>query len=283
MRRVILAAGASALLAVLAGCGHSTSPLSSAASSSTSGSTSAAAVATAQAQYDLVTQNMQGPDSVSAPPVGPVWFPLGIPRGCPLDPVTESFVCGPDTRHDGLTGTHSYQFLDAAGAPQSAYDSLTTAAIRFLSHLGGSQVRGGSSLSADDTLDLTESGMAGLETTRRWNGSGGSKRVETHADSTGATRTRTLQSITTVADVIVPSPFDRMSWPLSGTVSTYELDSNGTSRTSVITFNGTEFATMTLGDSTFTLDLGRGPCGGPVPGGGGHGGPGGPGGPGGRH
>ena len=231
-----------------AGCGKSGSVTS--AKSATSGSTTSTVAGTA---FDATRNNLGGSDSLAPQPCGPLGFPVGIPSGCGWDAATSSFVCSQDLRRDGLVATHGYQFLDAANAPQSAYDSLTTAAIVFTSHLTGATTSGPKSV-VDDTHTLTASGLAGDETTRIWNGTGASTRQDSVRTPTGPVLVHSAAT-TTVADVIVPKPWARDSWPLSGTITTHVVRSDGTSTldvTAVLTFNGTRYASMSAGGKTFT-------------------------------
>ena len=116
-------------------------------------------------------------DSLAPLPCGPMGFPMGIPSGCPWDAASGRFVCAQDARPDGLVETHAYQFLDASGVAQGAYDSLLTASIRFDSHLSGTTTHGPKSV-VDDVRSLVVSGLAGSETSRTWTGTGASSRQD---------------------------------------------------------------------------------------------------------
>lgn len=69
----------------------------------------------------------------------------------------------------------------------------------------------------------------------------------------------------TVSDVVMPSPLSEESWPVSGTITRVVrvegLDSGTRDETSVLTFNGTRYATLQVGDQTTTIDLKQGPRG----------------------
>jgi len=264
-------------LVAVAGCGKSTSSIdpSAAVGGSTGASTTALAV------YDGTTTNLQTADSTRFGGRCGAGFglPIGIPRGCPWDAASGWFVCTNDFGPDGIVRSHRYQFLDASNSPQPAYDSLTTASIRLESSESGSAMRNGRTTSLQSSRELTLSGLAGEETSRTLNGTGGSYRRDSTADAVTWTR-----SATTLSNIVIPAPFARDSWPLSGTVSTSLENSAGLSLTSLITFNGTRYVPMAVGDTTVTIDLARGrggvgcapPGGGPGPGGGRppHGGPG---------
>jgi hypothetical protein len=274
MRASRITACSAVLFAMMSmlGCGRVTSPQSGASSNGTGGSGSGIGTSstTAGIAYDA-TNAMQSSDSLAIQPYGPpglFGLPPGIPNGCPYDAVSQSFVCGPDVLRNGLTETHSFQFLDASNAPQTAYDSLTTASIHFASHLSGTTTSGPWS-TVDDTRALVESGLAGSETSRTWNGAGNAAHQDSLRLSNGSHVLVTSTVAVTVTNVVVPAPYQPRSWPLSGTIATHLVASGGgrsVDQTSLLTFNGTEFATLTVGDSTFTVDLERpphGPPGGP--------------------
>ena len=258
-------AAGTALLALLCaalvvGCSKHGSPTSSAGLDAGSGTSSASG--TAATAFDALSRDLQVADSLTHGPCNPFGLPLRIPSGCAFDAATVSFLC--TDAHDGLTDVHGYQFLDAAGVPQAAYDSVATASIRFQSHLSGVTTRGPSSI-VDDERALVESGMAGDEASRTWNGSGSSSRQDSVRAPDGSLLLVHRVSSTAVADVVVPKPWAPDSWPLRGTITTHLLESGGRASldlTSVLTFNGTRFATLAVGDSTFTVDLMAPPRGG---------------------
>ncbi len=255
LRWFALAIGTIASVALF-GCGKSGSPVATT-DASLDGGVLADGTTGAQA-LEAVQLAMQTADSSAIAPLwcGAFGFPQGVPRGCDWDAASGSFVCGPDTRRDGLTELRSYQFLDGAGVAQQAYDTLTTASIRFQSHLYGTREHG-RWRSIDDTRDLVESGLAGAETTRLWNGTGHSMRQDS-VNTSGTAALVTREATTTVTDVSIPSPWRRDSWPLSGTLRTRLVTSSGVDLTSTITFNGTRYVPMVVGDSTYTVDLARG-------------------------
>jgi len=308
--RITAGFACAALMAAVfaAGCGKATSPTSSGTSSGAgTGGTSSTVAGIA---YDAAN-TMQSSDSLALRPQGRNDFfglPLGIPNGCAYDAGSQSFVCGPNALRNGLTETHAYQFLDGGGVPQSAYDSIATASIHFTSHLSGTTTSGPWS-TVDDARDLVESGLAGEETSRIWNGTGNAAHQDSVRRRDGSRILVTSTVNVVVSDVTVPVPRRPDAWPLSGTIATHLVASGGgqsIDQTATLAFNGTQFATLTVNGQTFTVDLARpphgppgGPCAGPPPGGappdstiagppppprgpGGPGGPPGPGGPGGR-
>lgn len=232
------------------GCQTSTSPSSS--SDDPSSVSSVAGEAVTAANLD-----MQTADSLRHGPCGAFGLPLQIPSGCDYDAASLSFLCGPETLPDGLTRSRSYQFLDGAGAAQSAYDASTTASIHFASSLSGTATHEGNTVTVSDSRSLVETGLAGDETTRIFNGGGHAYHQGSFTHRDGQAVTVTDSSSSAIADVVVPSPFERTSWPLSGTITTHFVSSGdgvrpAIDRTSVLTFNGTQFVTLAFDDGTST-------------------------------
>jgi hypothetical protein len=238
-----------AMLSTLAGwgCGKSNKSVSP---------TSGANVQAPSAGLDAMT-GLGRQDFLSGMPFGMSWpfgLPASVPTGCPFDASTQSFTCGPNTLPNGLVETHSYQFLDAGNAPQSAFDSLTTASIHFTAKLSGTTT-GPLHSKVDDQHDLTVSGLAGVETSRTWNGTG----VSDHQDSLGHVVIDTHVT-TTVTNVVLPVHRAINAYPLSGTIATHTVVSGGLmpiDQTASLTFDGTRFATLTINGVTYKLDLGR--------------------------
>lgn len=231
---------AASCLILLAGCSKSTAPLMDAGTQASSTALASAALG----------NDLQVADSSAHGGCTGIGFPLRIPDGCPYNAGTGWFTCT-DVGPGGLTRTFTYQFRDAGGTAQPAYDSLT-ASIEVVSSVQGIVRHNDHTRTVDDHRDLTISGLAGRETTRTWNGTGSTS----HSDSSG-TGLRTVQSTSTIADVVVPAPFARDSWPLSGSITTHLLTSGGIDLTSVLTFNGTRYASLTVNGTTTTVDLAR--------------------------
>ena len=195
-------------------------------------------------------------DVLAGMPFGMSWpfgLPLSIPSGCSFDAGSQSFVCGPNTLPNGLVETHSYQFLDASNAPQPSFDSLTTASIHFTSKLSGTTT--GHYSKVDDQHDLTVSGLAGVETSRTWNGTG----TSAHEDSLGHALIKTNVS-TSVSNVVIPVSRTNNPYPLSGAIATHTVVTGGLmpiDETVSIAFDGTRYATLTINGVTYKVDLGR--------------------------
>lgn len=185
--------------------------------------------------------------------------PLGF--GFRADP--GKFECTGGER-GGVTVTRTCTFRDAAGNVQAAYDAATTASVQLQVEISGELDRGHLSGTIHRVSDLTVSGLAGAETSMTWNGtaSGSSSRVHTRDD---ATREMAMSDEETITDVVIPVPRTPAGWPLSGTIARQVTVSftggprDGTTETRnvTITFNGTQYATITVNGETFEFDLAR--------------------------
>ncbi len=265
---------AGAALVAAAGCAKDTTAPASAAL--------AADVALVTTDGDM--QTLQIMHDAAIPGAG---FPgLGAP-GLLLSPLGGHGGCGPQHRSgatcsgraNGLDVSRTVTFYDASGAEQAAYDSLTTASIRLQTSVSGTVARGPWSATVDRESDVTVSGLAGQETTATWNGTGTSTITRSRHTDGGAARTYDMTGSTTVADLVAPRPHTSGAWPLSGTITHHvtvtqtEGPNAGTTREVdvVVTFDGTQYATVTVNGHTFTLDLAQHRLG--LPGVGGVGGP----------
>jgi hypothetical protein len=159
--------------------------------------------------------------------------------------------------------TVSVTFFDADGNEQNAFDGITTATIIRSSEVNRAVEREGWSATIRRTREQTITGLEGEEEQRTVNGSGTEAVSRSrHTDEDGV---RTYEmSGTVVWDVVVHGvPREDNPYPLSGTVtrSVTIVITNGPNgdetreRTSVITFNGTQFATLTVDGETMEVDL----------------------------
>lgn len=255
--RTFLALAGTALLAA-GGCSRDTTAPADAALR--------ADVAVVTADGDI--QTLQLMHDAGIPGAG---FPgLGLP-GLLMGPLGGGHGCGPQ-HADGSTCTaavgglqvsRTVTFFDAAGAEQPAYDSLTTASIHLQMIVLGNVTRASWSGTVDRELDMTVSGLAGQETTATWTGTGSSKTTRTRVSDGSTTRTYDMSGSTTVQDVVAPRPHTAGGWPLSGTITHHvtvtRTDGTGAGTTRnvdvVVTFDGTQYATVTVNGQTFTLDL----------------------------
>lgn len=175
---------------------------------------------------------------------------------------------GPDLTHLGrLPGrTRTVTYYDANGNVQPAYDRETTATIHTVLEVSREAEREGWSASIERVHDMTISGLLGQETTRIFNGTRESTVTRSrHVEGT-VVRSYEMEDNSVIDDVVVPVPGSDSPWPLSGTI-THTLDITATrgdetktvNRVVVITFNGTQFPTMTVNGEPFELDLGARP------------------------
>ena len=186
-----------------------------------------------------------------------------IPPGCTRQ-TDGSYTCTA-SRHGNVDFTRSYTFFDASGAIQEGYDALTTASIHFLTTMSGSGSRDGHTFQFSNEHDMTLSGLAGTETERLWNGTGSGARTETWTGERG-TRTYSVESSDTTNAVRFLLPRSENPYPASGSIihrmaatSTFDgINGSGTrsfQRRTVVTFNGTSIAALTINDRECTLDL----------------------------
>ena len=161
--------------------------------------------------------------------------------------------------------TRTVTFLDAAGLPQDAFNALTTASIEIHVEMDGAVERDGWTATVSRVRDMVVSGLEGEETERTWNGTGtGTTTRSQHTDTAGETRSYGMVSEALIENVVVGLPRAENPWPLSGTITrtvtiTITNGPNGDevrTRTVVLTFNGTQFVTLIVGDQTYEVDLG---------------------------
>jgi len=185
----------------------------------------------------------------------------GGPHGFGFRTDPAKFECTAGGR-DGLTVTRSCTFKDGAGAPQSAYDPTSTASATQHVEVHGSLDRGHMSATIDRISDLTVTGLAGNETSMTWNGTGSETSSRVHQSDNGQ-RQLDMSGTETIKDVVIPVPKTETSWPTSGTITRNVTvtftggEKGGTTeqRTATITFDGTQFATVTVKGDTFKFDL----------------------------
>ena len=188
---------------------------------------------------------------------------------------TTMFAFGGDLSTDGCTGAlgvflclntvgdvdgeAQLTFRDAGGTQQANFDAATTATAAIELDTDGSVTRNGFALTFSSERDFVITGMAGVETSRTWAGTGTA--VVTNA-AHDTERTYEYTSTTTYANVIVPAS-GTVRWPTSGTATTtMDLEVTGgadvgkdATVTSVVTFNGTANVPLKIGNVTYSLNL----------------------------
>jgi len=170
--------------------------------------------------------------------------------------------CARKRFHDNVDFTREVTFYDENGDEQEFFDSDSTESINIVASFDGSRSRQNLSVTVDRDRDMTVSGLLGTETTRIWNGTGSASANRTRTSDENGDRTYDMSSNSTVEDVVIAVP-RAGTWPLSGTITreiTVEVvrgleDMRTRTRTVVIDFDGTQFATITINGDVFEFDL----------------------------
>jgi hypothetical protein len=178
---------------------------------------------------------------------------------CTFAAASQSFVC-PTQSFSGLTVTESYTLLSAAGAPQSAFDPATTAALRATARVTGTVTQPGTNLTVDAQQTLTLSGIRFGP--RTLNGTSGSRIVGTFLEG-NTLYPVDVTTTTTIANLVLPSSTAAQRWPVSGTLTAITRATMtglpALDATVKLTFNGTSkvAVAMTMGGvgKSCTVDL----------------------------
>jgi len=180
--------------------------------------------------------------------------------------------CGDGKRlPEGAERSCTVTYFDAAGNEQAAYDEVTTASMRMVTEINGELEREGWSATVARSREMTISGLEGAETSRTVNGSGSQAITRSNHSDENGTRTYEMFGTSSIDNVVHGVPLEDNPYPLSGSITRDmtvtiiggEDDGETRSRLAVITFNGTQFATVTVNGETYEIDLaagrGRGP------------------------
>ena len=199
---------------------------------------------------------------------------------------------GETTSPAPLRPVREVTYYDADGNEQDTYDGLTTASVHILSEISGERARDNWSSSVSRTREITITGLEDTEVIRTANGTGSSTRSRSYHSDENDDRSYDMSGTSVTTDVVRPVPQDennpfvprqRNLYPLSGTITrdvtvTIVNGRNGDEtriKHVVITFNGTQFVTMTVDGEPIGVDLaarrghdprrGRGDSGAPQP------------------
>ncbi|MGI9078034.1 MAG: hypothetical protein ACR2G6_12015 [Gemmatimonadaceae bacterium] len=186
-------------------------------------------------------------------------------QDCTYSSITGRFAC-PDNTRGGITLSRSFALLDAQGQPQSAFDAITTASANFVTTISGVVVRENFSATFSRERNITVSGLAGNESTHVINGIGATSNTRSRHSDDGPERSYAMTETTSIVNVVVPFPHASGAWPISGTITRQiSISRDGEqggprirSRTAMVTFNGTQFVPIVVGDRSLTLDLATG-------------------------
>ncbi len=173
-----------------------------------------------------------------------------------------SFECD-DVERNGLTLSRTCTFYDAGGNIQTAYDQETTASVVVHAELSGNVDRMEWSASVSRIRDVVITGLAGAETELVWSGTGSGTMSRIRQTRDGGEMQMTMTSTETATNVTIPVPRTEDGWPLGGTITKTvtmsvtggRRDGTDHSRDVTITFDGSQYAEVTLNDETFTVDL----------------------------
>ena len=154
-------------------------------------------------------------------------------------------------------------FFDEDGAEQEAFDELLTASIHVVTVVEGGIDRDFFSASVRRARDMWVTGLAGEETERTWDGTGSSEVSRTRVSDEHGTRSYDLDAEAVIDGVVRAVDRVAQPWPLSGSITreVTVIIVNGPNgdetreRRTVITFNGTQYATLTVDGEEFEVDL----------------------------
>lgn len=154
-------------------------------------------------------------------------------------------------------------YFDEAGAEQEEYDEETTASLRVVTTIEGDIERDHMSASVDRARDMTATGLLGDETERTWNGTGTNEVARTRVSDEFGTRSYDLTAEAFIDGVVRAVDKTTQPWPLAGTITREVVvvivnGPNGDEvreRRTVLTFNGTQYATLDVDGETFEVDL----------------------------
>ena len=168
-----------------------------------------------------------------------------------------------------MDGEGSYSFSKQVtfraedGSEQDAYDPLLTASIHVIWAFQRSAEHDFWSANIVRNRDMTVTGLLDEETERTWNGTGDADIFRSRHPDGEVTRTYDMEMEATHTDVVRGVPRADNPYPLSGTITRQvhvvvmegEEVVGERDVTAIITFNGTQFASMLVDGETFEIDL----------------------------
>lgn len=183
-------------------------------------------------------------------------------------PVLALLGAGPELAGAEVVGSHTFskqvRFFAEGGTEQDRFDPLLTASIEVVWDLARSAENAFWSASIQRHRDMTVTGLLGMETQRTWNGTGTGVVARSRHPEEGVTRTYDMSSEVQIEDVVRGVPRMDHPYPLSGTITRriHVVVTGATVAerdvTAVITFDGTQFATVTVGPDSWKIDLSQG-------------------------
>ena len=154
-------------------------------------------------------------------------------------------------------------FRDGDGNAMDAYDALLTASIEWSDARSRQVTRGSMTGEMSHTREMVVSGLLGEETERTHDGSGTDTHSRLKVDDVNGDRSYSMSSSVTIDAVVHAVDRQGQPWPLSGTITRIvEVDvvngpqgDDSRQRTAVLTFDGTQFATLVVDGETYEVDL----------------------------
>ncbi|MFC1662182.1 hypothetical protein ACFL3S_12155 [Gemmatimonadota bacterium] len=147
--------------------------------------------------------------------------------------------------------------------PQDAYDALETDSIHVEWDFSREAEHTFWSADIERHRDMWITGLEGEETERTWNGIGNGEVFKSQHPDDGVERTYNMTTEAEHSDVVRKVPRAENPYPVSGTITRHihaVVTENGEvvgerDVTTVITFDGTQLATVTVGEDSWTIDL----------------------------
>ena len=180
---------------------------------------------------------------------------LGLPGG------------GPDLGPSEGGGSYSWSregtFFDENDLVQAEFDPLLTSYIQVAWEFERDVDHPFWTADVERSRNYTVTGLLGEETERTWNGTGSGDVFKSRHPDEGVTRTYDMEMDAEASEVVRKVPRSENPYPISGTITRHVhvvITENGAvveekDVTSIITFNGTQFATITVGEDTWEIDL----------------------------
>ncbi len=163
----------------------------------------------------------------------------------------------------GMERSRSVTWFDEADNEMDRPDALLTASVHYESSVLGSMSRDRWSASVERSRSMTVSGLLGEEVTRTFDGTGSEHHTRSRMSDESGTRSFEMSGSSVITAVVRAVDRAAQPWPLSGSIRR-ELSAQVTNgpngdqnraRVTVLTFNGTQFATLLVDGEAFEVDL----------------------------
>lgn len=170
---------------------------------------------------------------------------------------------GPTEGGGSYHWTRDVTFYDENDQIQNEYDPLLTSYIHVVWDFEREVDQPFWTADVERKRDFWVTGLLGEETERIWNGTGEGDVFKSRHPDDGVTRTYDMDTKAEHTDVVRKVPRLENPYPVSGTITRHvhvvitEDDVVVVEKdvTSIISFNGTQLATITVGEDTWEIDL----------------------------